>query len=144
MPRQVIYQGDIPELLKRMKEKHFMDGECAKLPQALTDVGHTSRWQPGERVVDLTFLRPGTVIANFKFENGKARFPNQHGYHVALFHEFGEARPGGGYWRIWVIDQWIGKSVDRRYKKAWTPQEVKNLGIKPADNANEFYVVLVP
>jgi hypothetical protein len=143
MPRNVIFQGDMDGLLAEGAPQTYMDGECAKLPQALTDVGWTGRWQPGPRVVDLAYLNPGTVIANFEFENGKARYPNRHGYHSGLFYEFGERLMNGGYARIWMIDQWQGKRVDKRYKLALTPEQMKR-GFQPCDNANDFYVVVVP
>lgn len=143
MPRNVIYQGNLDGLLDKDAPHSYMDGECAKLPQALTDVGWTGKWQPGPRVVDLAYLNPGTVIANFKFEDGKARYPNQHGYHAGLFYDFGERRMGGGYARIWMIDQWHGKSVKKRDKLARSPEEMK-MGFLPCDNANDFYVVVVP
>jgi hypothetical protein len=58
--------------------------------QTTTSVGHTSQWRPGPRVVDLSYLNSGAVIANFVFDNqGNERFPNQHGYHAALFMDFG-------------------------------------------------------
>lgn len=144
MPRSVIYQGDIDQLVEAKAGQYFRDHECVALPQVLTDVGHTSTWQAGPRVVDLSYLNPGTVIANFKLVNGRLKFPNQHGYHAALFHEFGERSMAGGYMRIWMVDQWKGASVKRREKRAYAPVEAKRLGIAPADNANEFYVVVAP
>lgn len=144
MPRNVIYQGDIDQLLETKAGQYFRDQECVALPQALTDVGHTSRWQAGPRVVDLSYLNPGTVIANFKLVDGRLKFPNQHGYHAALFHEFGERSMAGSYMRIWMVDQWKGASVKRREKRAYSPVDAKRLGIAPADNANEFYVVVAP
>jgi hypothetical protein len=145
MPRNVIYQGDIPELLERMKNQYLGDHECVALPQALTDVGHTSRWQPGPRVVDLNYLLPGAVIANFKRKAGAMRFPNEHGYHAALFIEFGPRNGAtGGYDYIWVVDQWQGQPVKRRHKLAYPPEQAKRERRAPADNANEFYVVVVP
>jgi hypothetical protein len=65
-----------------------------------------------------------------------------HFYHAGLFYEFGEKNMSGGYVRIWMIDQWHGKSVDKRYKLAYTPDEAKRKGVHPCDNANEFYVVI--
>ena len=84
---QTIYSRNTEDL-----EGHppFGDGECVALPQALTKIGPTNRWYPGSRVVDLLFLNPGTVIANFVFtKSGVGRFPNRHGYHAALFMGFG-------------------------------------------------------
>jgi hypothetical protein len=144
MPHAPIYQGELDSLLATGAPTSYMDGECAKLPQALTDVGWTGKWQPGPRVVDLAYLNPGTVIANFKLVNGKIKYPNEHGYHAGLFYEFGEKNPAGGYYRIWMIDQWHNKAVGKRYKLAYTPEEAKRQGKMPCDNANEFYVVVIP
>jgi hypothetical protein len=146
MAHPVVYDGDLKALLETYKEKHAgRDHECVALPQAVTNVGHTSRWRPGDKVVDLNILTAGTVIANFKFEKKKVRFPNEHGYHAAIFLEFGNRNMAtGGYTHFWVIDQWPGKPVKRRNKNSFTPDEVKRKGILPADNANEYYVVMVP
>lgn len=78
-----IYSGDVEKL-----EGHdpFGDGECVAIVQKLTNVGHTSHWRPGPRVVDLSYLNPGTVIANFVFDrDGRGHFPNKHGYHAGLY-----------------------------------------------------------
>lgn len=145
--RNVIYQGDLKELLEKWEGKFIMDGECAKLPQYLTSVGWSGRWQPGPRVVDLSYLLPGTVIANFKFENGRASYPNAHGFHAGLFVRF-ERRPmrNGRLSRFIMIDQWKGgqpKTVSERPVSEYTRAEAGNI-IKPCDNAGEFYVVAVP
>lgn len=138
----VIYQGKLEELEGKPP---FGDGECVALPQSVTNVGHTSAWRPGPRVVDLSYLNPGTVIANFVFDSkGVGRFPNKHRYHAALFWEFGERSMATGMpVRIWVADQWVGVLADRRHKLAFTPEDAKRKGVAPADNANEFYVVMV-
>lgn len=146
--RSVIYQGDLDDLLMNWKDKHIMDGQCAKLPQFLTSVGWTGRWHAGPRVVDLAYLIPGTVIANFKFDsNGRAYYPNEHGYHAGIFHKFtAEAMGNGRLSRFRMIDQWAGgrpKYVSSRPIAAYTPQEAGNR-VMPSDNANEFYVVAVP
>jgi hypothetical protein len=148
MPRNVIYQGDLDELLEEYRNRFVMDGECAKLPQGLTDVGHTSRWQPGPRVVDLAYLLPGTVIANFKFENGHARYPNMHGYHAGLFLRYERQTMSTGAVSLFVmIDQWRGnhpKPVGTRPVPGFTPEFAAAHHIYPSDNANDFYVVVVP
>jgi hypothetical protein len=143
--RPVVYNGDLNALRETYLGRYAgRNQECVSLPQAVTSVGHTSRWQPGGKVVDQSYIAPGTVIANFKFENGHARFPNQHGYHVAIFLEFGSRRPGGGYTHFWVIDQWRGKTVARRNKNAWTPEQIRRSRIMPADDAEQYYIVNVP
>lgn len=145
MTRPIVYQGDLKDLIMAYKGMYAgRDEECVALPQGVTDVGHTSRWQPGAKVVELNFLLPGTVIANFKFEDNRARFPNAHGYHAALFQEFGNRVPGGGYTHFWVVDQWPGHPVKRRNKNAFSPAEMKRLRWMQCDNANDYYVVMVP
>lgn len=68
-------------------------------------MGPTSGWRPGPRVVDLSYLNPGTVIANFM----DGRFPNRHGYRAALFMEFGpRGMTNGRPSIIKVMDQFNG------------------------------------
>ena len=110
----------------------------------MTNVGYTGNWRPGPRVTEQSHIVQGTVIANFKFEDGQGRFPSQHGYHAAIFIEFGNRKPQGGYTHFWVIDQWNGKTVARRHKNAWPPGEVKRRGILPCDDADQYYIVNVP
>lgn len=154
--RNVIYQGDFQALadqydeLKRQGVGRYIgrDKECVALPQKLTDVGYTGRWQPGPRVIDLQFLPPGTVIANFLFEHGKARFPNMKGYHAALFDRFcrGTVMSNGRPCEFSVFDQYVGKPAARR-GLAITPPEWKKTNPQyaaPADDAAQFYVVVVP
>jgi hypothetical protein len=167
MPHPVVYPGDFNALLKKWEEQNAKDwyedhdkltfianGQCARLPQELTNVGHTSRWQPGERVVDISrTLKPGTVIANFIFEYDKAWYPNSHEWHACLFvRGEGYSVVTGKPSQIIVFDQWAGPWRNRedshmpgtRPIRAWTYEQAKQLRKRPADNANEFYVVLVP
>jgi hypothetical protein len=148
MPRSVIYQGDLDALEKTWAGKYIANGECARLPQELTDVGHTSRWQPGARVVDLASLPSGTVIANFVFENGKARYPNKHGWHAGLFRRFenGAMMSNGMPCVFSMIDQYRGKTVAARGLGSLTPAFRKAYPryATPSNNADEFYVVMVP
>jgi hypothetical protein len=146
--RSVIFQRDLDDLLAEWKGRHIANGECARLPQVLTDVGHTSRWQPGPKVCELAYILPGTVIANFKFDsNGRACYPNAHGYHAALFQKFTEETMSTGKKSLFrMIDQWAGdrpKYVSSRPVAGYTPEEARNK-VMPCDNANEFYVVVVP
>jgi hypothetical protein len=148
--RNVIYQGDFQALadkydeLRRKRAGEFIgrDQECVALVQGLTDVGYTGRWQPGPRVIDLAFLLPGTVIANFVFENGKARFPNKRGWHAALFDHFchGAIMSNGRPCEFSIFDQWHGKPAGRRglakSTESWKPAA--------SDDAAAFYVVVVP
>ena len=149
MPRNVIYQGDLEELKTTWAGRFVANGECARLPQELTDVGWTGRWLPGPRVVDLSFLLPGTVIANFKLVNGYWKFPNEHGYHAGLFqrYEYGRVMANGKPAVFSMIDQWKGdlpKTAGERGLTGYTPEQAKHGRMAPSDNANEFYVVVVP
>lgn len=120
----------------------FGNGECVALPQAVTNVGHTIHWYPGSRVVDLSYLNEGSVIANFVFKRSRGRFPNKHGYHAAIFVGFAARNMTTGERSgIYVMDQWVGRSVRQRMIRAYTEAEAKRYHIEPADNANEFYVV---
>lgn len=167
MPHPVSYRGNFDELLKKWDDQNVKDwnedhdkltfianGQCARLVQELTSVGHTSRWQPGERVVDVArTLTPGTVIANFIFEYDKAWFPNSHHWHACLFvRGEGYSVVTGKPSQIIVFDQWLGGRRTRkdshmpgtRSITAWTYEQAKVRQKAPADNANDFYVVLVP
>ncbi|NNG22449.1 hypothetical protein HGB41_05465 [Massilia sp. ML15P13] len=54
----------------------------------------------------MSYLNPRTVIANFVFDrNGRARFPNKHGYHAALFMGFGGRSVSTG--KVMRIQVWI-------------------------------------
>lgn len=141
MGSAVIYQGNVDAL-----EGHapFGDGECVALPQAVTHVGHTSLWRPGPRVVDLSYLNPGTVIANFI----DGRFPNQHGYHAALFLDFSRSVTSHRVMSIRVMDQF----TSRRPKNVVKARRIDSRGERSnrqgnpysdCDNADLFYVVIV-
>lgn len=160
MPHPVVYPGDMNALIREWDEKYktawkenswnglhslkIANGECARLPQELTNVGHTSRWRPGERVVDAArTLKPGTVIANFWFEYDKTWYPNIHGYHAALFvRGEGYSVVTGKPSRIIMFDQWVGKWPSLRPVRNWPPHVEKDKD--PSNIANEFYVVMVP
>lgn len=148
MSHPVIYQGDLQELLREYKDKWVMDGECAKLPQFFTNVGWTGRWQPGPRVVDVPHVLPGTVIANFKFKDGRLKYPNEHHYHAGLFYRaFTKLQYSGVVAPFSMIDQWQGnhpKSISERAMLAYPPEVAKKNHIWPCDNASDFYIVLVP
>lgn len=154
--RNVIYHGDLTDLadkydqMKKVGAGQYIgqDQECVALPQFLTDVGYTGRWQPGPRVVDLEYLPPGTVIANFLFENGKARFPCKTGWHAALFDQFcrGTVMADGKPCEFVMFDQFHGKPAARRWLPKLTSEWRKaHPGLPGLPNdAAEFYVVVVP
>lgn len=162
MPRPVVYSGDFEALMKKWADQKALDrltgattvianGECARLPQELTNVGHTSRWQPGERVLEVAkTLQPGTVIANFWYEYDKAWYPNIHGYHAALFiRAEGFSIVTGKPMRIWMFDQWRAsppRAPGPRAVDIVTERRVKALGYipNPSDDAAAFHVVMVP
>ena len=123
-------------------EKHALtgDGNCVSLVQKLTDVGHTSRWKPGERVMDGKNIAPGTVIATF--ENG--RYPNRHtGNHAALYLYSGpNSQKTGKPAYIVVMDQWIRKGrISARSIYPKTRSLSPGLIYDDSDNAEMFYVV---
>ncbi|HWJ93420.1 MAG TPA: BPSL0067 family protein [Telluria sp.] len=160
MPHPVIYRGDMAALVKEWQEKYrkawsdrgeagirdlkIGNGECVRLPQELTSVGHTSRWQPGDRVVDVAkTLQPGTVIANFLFEYDKKWYPNSHGWHAALFvRGEGYSVVTGAPSQIVMFDQWRGRAPNLRHVRNW-PSEIEKTK-EPSNIADEFYVVVVP
>lgn len=160
MPHPVAYPGNFSALIKKWADQKVMDenegkktfianGQCTRLPQELTSVGHTSRWQPGDRVIDVArTLKPGTVIANFLFEYDKMWFPNSHGWHAALFvkaegFSMATGKPG----KIWLFDQFNGdkkKTPGVRWINCYTDEHVKRYGFADCDNGSAFFVVVVP
>jgi hypothetical protein len=154
MPHSVIYRGDLAELLAET-EKQAIDflggGECARLPQELTNVGHTSRWQRGPRVLDSPHLLPGTVIANFKLVDGKWKYPNEHHYHSGLFVRFfHKAKMTNGMpCEFGMLDQWQGGKPKIPGERGlsilpdWFKKKRPDMD-HPSNRADEFYVVLVP
>ena len=159
--RNVIYQGSFQGLqFEELADKYhklYLDGrgqylgrdqECPALPQFLTDVGYTGRWQPGPRVIDLAFLIPGTVIANFKIVNGRPKFPCENGWHVGLFGKFwrGAMMTNGLPCEFSMFDQYHGKPAGWRGVATLTPEWKKAHPdkAKPANDASEYYVVAVP
>jgi hypothetical protein len=159
MPHPVIYPGDFNVLLKKWEEQKAIDqnegkrtfiadGQCARLPQELASVGHTSRWQPGDRVIDVArTLKPGTVIANFLFEYDKAWFPSSHFWHAALFvRGEGFSTTTGRPSKIWLFDQYNGekkKTPSARWINCYTDEQVKRYGYSDSDNGSAFFVVVV-
>jgi hypothetical protein len=151
MPHPVIYQGDLQALLDEADKGNIgeiANGQCARLPQELTNVGWTGRWQRGPRVLDSRNLVPGTVIANFKLVDGKWKFPNEHGYHAGLFIRFARRAimVNGMPCEFTMFDQWVGKRPGER-GMAILPEPFRKKRpdlSTPSNMADEFYVVLVP
>lgn len=150
MPHQVICRRDLDDVLKEYQDKWIDNGECARLVQVLCpEVGWTGRWQRGPRVVDmLATLLPGTVVANFKLIDGLWRFPNKKGWHSGLYKQDGRGRvmPNGIPCVFTLLDQWPEQTVEERGLPHVTPELAKRNALfgAPANNADEFYVVLVP
>jgi hypothetical protein len=122
--------------------KHALigDGNCVTMVQKLTDVGHTSSWKPGERVLGSKNISPGTVIATF--ENG--RYPNRHtGNHAAFYLYSGpNSMKTGKPAYIVVMDQWGRKGhVSARSIMPKTRTLSIGLHYDDSDNAAMFYVV---
>jgi hypothetical protein len=75
-------------------------------------------------------------------ENGKARFPNRHGIHAALFDRFchGTIMANGRPCEFSIFDQYHRKPAGRRgiakSTARWKPMA--------SDDAAAFYVVVVP
>lgn len=160
MPHPVVYPGNFNDLIKKWEKQRardwaedhdkitfVADGQCARLPQTLTSVGHTSRWQRGERVIDVAkTLKPGTVIANFKLVDGKWKYPNEHGYHAAIFvRGEGFSVVTGKASQIIMFDQWVGATHKQSHAPGTRPVRARtDARYSPCDNANEFFVVIVP
>ncbi|UGQ45442.1 BPSL0067 family protein [Massilia endophytica] len=130
--------------VRKLQDKPKVDGgECVRLVQHYTNVGHTTTWRQGERVLDATIIAPGTVIANFTREG---RWPGKtKGNHAAFFVEFGPRGPDGKPTSIVMMDQWTGdrkkaisvRSVPRRGQKMHSEGNIYD----DSDNAEHFYVV---
>jgi hypothetical protein len=130
-----------PEVRELEGKNKLGDGNCVALVQALTNVGHTSTWRPGERVMDAITIIPGTVIATF--ENG--RYPNRPtGNHAALYLYSGPRDQKTGQPQyIVVMDQWTRKpriSARSIYPRG-TKLHAQGNRIDDSDNAEHFYIV---
>lgn len=99
-------------------------------------------------MVDLEFVLPGTVIANFKLVNGKLKFPNKSGWHVGLFDRFlrGARMVNGLPCEFSMFDQYDGKHAGRRGLAILTREWKKAhpAFATPSNDAGEYHVVAVP
>lgn len=135
----------MPHVYARVRELQHAPkvdgGQCVRLVQHFTNVGHTSTWRPAERVLDATIIQPGTVIANF---NRKGRWPGKiKGNHAAFFVEFGPRGPDGKPAWIVVMDQWTDK-IDvhmRRIERRGLKMHDEGNRYDDSDNAELFWVV---
>lgn len=144
----VIYQGNIDALQGR---KPVGDGDCVDLVQKLTNIGHTSGWRRGARVLDLMYLNPGTVVGNFVWDEVLRiwKFPNKHGYHVGFFMDFGPAAfPREMAKAFSMMDQWKNRTpgpdeVRARFILVKDHLVAQGQKIADCDNASKYYVVEV-
>lgn len=116
-------------------------GQCVRLVQHFTDVGPTSTWRQGARVLDETVIEEGTVIANF---NRQGRWPSKSkGNHAAFFVEFGPRGPDGKPMWIVVQDQWTSKADIhmRRIERRGPKLHDEGNRFDDSDNAEHFYIV---
>lgn len=110
-------------------------GDCVdlikKMIPALAGV-HTSRWRPGEQVVDVKTLPRGTAIATFV--NG--RYPGKPtDNHAALY-----LTPAGA--GFYAMDQWKSKSrISRRRIEPARATRGGALFGSLSDSAQSFYVI---
>ena len=128
-------------------------GECARLVQVyIPQIGHTSTWRPGERVLDVLArggaIEPGTAVANFV--NG--RYPTA-GHRHAAFYEGPVRNTDGSLRGIILLDQWnphpspgnphpdprdnIKRRTAERHGNMRPDGSFPNL----SDNAEAFYVI---
>jgi hypothetical protein len=123
-------------------------GECARLVQMyVPQIGHTSTWKPGERVIDVLErggqIESGTAIATFV--NG--RYPTAGHRHAALYD--GPIRSvTGGIMGIILLDQWNPSPNDPprpliKRRSVYRKGKMRSDGGFPfiSDNAEAFYVI---
>jgi hypothetical protein len=141
-----IYQGDLEKL---QGHKPFGTNQCVALVQTLTNVGNTKHWRAGPKVNSLDFLPLGTVIANFKRDaRGNLYYPNEHGYHAALFGGFGGPKLPNGNWEWWWegAGQWVNRMPYNVVKKRpiyyFGDKSFEEGNVKhDCDNNSQYYVV---
>jgi hypothetical protein len=128
-------------------------GECARLVQVMVpQIGHTSTWRPGERVLDVLArggtIESGTAVATFV--NG--RYPTA-GHRHAAFYEGPAYNTSGTLNGIILLDQWNPQVTP------WNPHpaprdDIRRRTVQPkgkmrpdgsfpqiSDNAEAFYVI---
>lgn len=124
------------------------DGECARLVQMyIPEVGHTSTWRPGERVIDVLEkggrIEPGTAVANFV----RGRYPTSGHRHAAIF-EDAVRGVSGQLIGIILIDQWNPPpgqpprdTIKRRTVRRQGTMRADGSFPFMSDNAEAFYVI---
>jgi hypothetical protein len=75
-------------------------------------------------------------------------FPSKHGFHAGIYKQDGRGRvmPNGLICVFTMIDQWQGQGVEERGLAHVTPEMTRRDArwTSAANNADEFYVILVP
>lgn len=137
MPYEHVYANALELQILNTK---IGNGDCVPLVQHFTNVGHTSGWRPGLRVMDALLISEGTVIATFE----KGRYPNRKtGNHACFFLHFGPiSQSTGKPAYIVVMDQWKRKaqiSMRRIEPRGRLQSEGNPVG--DSDNADAYYVV---
>ena len=130
-------------------------GECARLVQLyLPQLGHTSGWKPGARVIDILErggkIAPGTAVATF----GNGRYP-QAGHRHAAFYEgpvtacsFDPTRKRCPVMGIILLDQWNPKPKEQprptiKRRSVYRQGKMRTDGSFAliSNNAEAFYVI---
>lgn len=116
-------------------------GECARLVQHfIPQVGHTSTWKAGERVVDVLErggdIERGTAIANFV----KGRYP-QSGHRHAAFYGGAIRGNSGRVMGLILIDQWNPKPGDPARPQIKERSIYRKKGVMLSDDPDAFYVI---
>lgn len=132
-------------------------GECARLVQHyLPQIGHTTMWVPGERLLDVLEsgrkIEKGTAVATFV----KGRYPT-HGHRHTAFYE-GEIKSctynpslarGCSVMAVILMDQWNSQPGTRNPKVKVTRRRVERRGKMYSDgdfpyisdNAEALYII---
>jgi hypothetical protein len=103
------------------------NGHCVRFCQHVSQVPHTSRWEPGVKVRGGNVPR-GAIIATFHPETRRYENDIRGRSHTAVFLE--EREDG-----IRVLDQWLGRPVQERtirFKGGSEPH---------VDDADSYFVV---
>ena len=112
------------------KGQFIGNGQCVTFVHAAVSIPPTVAWHKGEKVKDVTSLRPGTVIATFD-KNGQYGNHTNGSSHAAIY--LGQDLSG-----IKVLDQWSGPKANPVHER--TIRFMNGRGFKVNDG-DQFYVV---
>lgn len=115
--------GKLGPAFDKMKEmlsqKSVGSGECTELPRALNDLGPSSTWKPGDKVLGSGTFMPLRGAATFIGGKGEAPYPNNpHGNHAVVVCDPFERDPASGRGGMLVFDQYRGKAPGFRLLKS--------------------------